>query len=406
MLIAHRIELDPTVAQMDYFQRACGTARFVWNWALSEWLRQCRLGQSPSSSRLRKQFNAMKYQAFPWLKKIHRDAHSQPFLHLDRAWSRFFAERKAGVAAHPPMFKKRGACRDGFYVANDRLTIKETHIRLPVIGWVKIKEALRFGGRVLGASVQRSADHWFLSIQVDVDVDWLMAEACRQVIGVDLNVNRIVCSDGTTYETPRPFKQAQRRMRLLQRRLARKVETAKKLARLDTATDHTDQPRLPASKNREKAVRKLATCHYRVRCVRHDFLHKITIGLVRKNQAVVIEDLQLRPMTKSAAGTMESPGTRVAQKSRFNRAILDVGFGEFRRQLSYKCARYGSRLVVADRWFASSKLCSRCGVKNEKLTLKDRTWCCSGCGARHDRDLNASINLERFATGNRYSALP
>lgn len=214
MLVAHRIELAATPAQADYFRRACGTARFVWNWALAEWQRQRSVGQRPTALALKKQFNAIKYFAFPWLKEIHRDAHSQPFANLARAWSRFFDQAKAGVAAHAPVFKKRGACRDGFYVANDKLTMGERQVRLPIIGWVKIKEALRFGGRILGASIQRQANHWFLSVQVEVDVSWLRPTQQREALGVDLNVHEIVCSNGARYATPQPLKKAQRRVRM------------------------------------------------------------------------------------------------------------------------------------------------------------------------------------------------
>lgn len=162
------------------------------------------MGQKPTAFSLKKQFNSIKYQAFPWLKEIHRDAHSQPFANLGRAWSRFFDQLKSGVAAHAPVFKKRGACRDSFYVANDKLVMQKNRARLPVIGWVRLKEALRFGGQILGASVQRCANHWFLSVQVDVDVAWLRPTSQREALGVDLNVHGIVCSDGTTYKAPQP----------------------------------------------------------------------------------------------------------------------------------------------------------------------------------------------------------
>ena len=408
VLLAHRIELAATQAQADYFRRACGTARFVWNWALGEWQRQRKLGQNTTAFSLKKQFNTLKYQAFPWLKEIHRDAHSQPFTNLGRAFSRFFEQRKAGGTAHAPVFKKRGTCRDGFYVANDKLTMLERQVRLPVIGWVKLKEALRFGGRILGASVQRCADRWFLSVQVEAEVSWLTVARRRAALGVDLNVHGIVCSNGTTYATPQPLKKVRRRLRLHQRGVSRKIEAAKRqLANAGAgAAPPTEKPRLPVSKNREKAANRVARLHYRIRCIRQDFLHKTTSAIARENQAVVIEDLAVKNMTASAAGTIEQPGSRVRQKSGLNRAILNVGFAEFRRQLTYKCARLGTELIVAERWYASSKLCSACGNKNEALTLKDRSWRCEHCEAQHDRDLNASINLERLATGIKQLALP
>lgn len=399
MLIAHKIELAPQAQQIGYFRRACGTARFVWNWALAEWNRQHAQGQRPSALALKKQFNSIKYQSYPWLKDIHRDAHAQPFANLARAWSRFFQNVKAGQPAHAPVFKRRGQCHDAFYVANDKLTIEEKRVRLPVIGWIRIKEALRFGGRVMGASVQRHADRWFLSLQVDVDLSWVAPRQRRAATGVDLNVHRIVCSNGTGHATPLPLKKAARRLKMAQRSLSRKVEAAKTTPTPATRVCRDGVPWQCRSNNRIKAAQKVAKHYYRITCIRQDFLHKVTTELARENQAVVIEDLQVKSMTASAAGTVDKPGTQVRQKSGLNRAMLDVGFCEFRRQLAYKCERYGTDLIVADPWFPSSKQCSKCKTKNDKLTLKDRRWRCACCGTAHDRDVNASINLERLATG-------
>ncbi|AGW91619.1 hypothetical protein N234_16430 [Ralstonia pickettii DTP0602] len=122
MLIAHRIELRPTAEQEDYFRRACGTARFVWNWALAEWNRQYEASLRPNALALKKQFNALKYTEYPWLKDIHRDAHAQPFANLSKAWSKFFDDVKKGKDAHRPVFKRKGRARDSFYIANDKLT--------------------------------------------------------------------------------------------------------------------------------------------------------------------------------------------------------------------------------------------------------------------------------------------
>ena len=155
------------------------------------------------------------------------------------------------------------------------------------------------------------------------------------------------------------------------------------------------ETRLVASRNREKASQKLADQYRKIRCIRNDFTHKMTSALSRENQTLAIEDLSVEGMTASAKGTVEKPGRKVRQKAGLNRAILDVAFGEIRRQIEYKTAWYETTLVVADRFFPSSKRCSCCGEVNHELTLKDRTWTCQGCGATHDRDLNASVNLEQ-----------
>ncbi|CAN7163192.1 RNA-guided endonuclease InsQ/TnpB family protein [Massilia sp. LjRoot122] len=138
------------------------------------------------------------------------------------------------------------------------------------------------------------------------------------------------------------------------------------------------------SNNQTRAIQALAHLHARIARVRHDFLYKLTTRLCRENQAVVIEDLNVKGMLANV---------------RLSRAIADVGFYEIRRQLQYKALRFGTELVLADRWYPSSKLCSRCGTKNAGLALGQRSWTCGGYDADHDRDLNAAINLQRLATG-------
>jgi putative transposase len=198
MLLAHRIRLDATPAQCDYFTRAAGTARRVWNWALAEWQRQEALGLRPNAMALKKQFNAIKYvhpdwldsEGNPWLRTIHRDAHAQPFAHLARALDRYFKAFKAHAPAHPPVFKKKGHCRASFYVANDKFRIDGRSVTLPKVGRVVLSETLRFPGKIMGASVSREAHHWFLAVQVDVPDE--VAQAARtgdDTTGIDLGGN-------------------------------------------------------------------------------------------------------------------------------------------------------------------------------------------------------------------------
>ncbi|MEM5340256.1 RNA-guided endonuclease TnpB family protein [Paraburkholderia azotifigens] len=397
MLIAHRIELNATSAQVEYFRRACGTARFVWNWALAEWNRQYDAGQRPNALTLKKQFNALKYADHPWLKDIHRDAHAQPFRNLGKAWNRFFAEMKSGKDAHRPVFKKKGESRDSFYVANDKLIVDEIHVRLPVIGKVKLKEPPRFGGKIMGATVSRDGTRWHLSLQQELEVCWIPRANRRNITGVDLNVGEIVCSDGKRYETPRPLLKARKRLTRLQRSVSRKVEAQKQRMGLSKETRVPKGTRLIASRNREKASRRLAEQYRKIKCIRNDFTNKVTTSLSRENQALGIEDLNVIGMTARAEGTVGRPGKNVRQKAGLNRAILDVAFGEFRRQIQYKSAWYGTTLVEADRFFPSSKRCSRCREVNHALGLKDRSWTCARCNTTHDRDFNASVNLEQVA---------
>jgi putative transposase len=392
MILSHRIRLGPMPEQRDYFARAAGTARRVWNWALAEWNRQMDAGLMPNAMALKKQFNHIKYadpdwrdaDGQAWLRTIHRDAHAQPFAHLAQAWSSYFEQRRAGQPAHRPRFKKKGRCRDAFYVANDRFRMDGMAVVLPKIGRVALRERLRWPGRIMGASVGRDADHWYLAVQVEVpDNAARRARRGNEVTGVDLGVSAAATlSSGDKIAAPRPLAAALRRLRIRSRRRSRKVEAAKQATRIEGPIPKG--MRLPVPTNQTCGARALARLHARVAQVRRDFTQKLTTHLCRENQTVVIEDLHVSGMLANR---------------RLARAIADVGFYEIRRQLQYKAARYGTRIVLADRWYPSSKLCSACGEKYAALGLGERTWTCAACGAHHDRDVNAAINLQRLATG-------
>ena len=398
MQLTHKIALCPTPEQADYFNRACGTARRVWNWALAEWNRQYAAGQKPNAMGIKKQFNAIKYSdpqwldehGQPWLRGIHRDAHAQPFAHLAKAWGRFFADIKDGKLAHEPRFKKKGRCRDSFYVANDKFNLEGMTIRLPKIGEVALTEPLRLQGKIIGATVSRTAHRWFVAIQVDIpDAQFHRARTAHCVTGVDLGIKAAATfSSGEAIEAPKPLKAALRRLKIRGRRVSRKIEAAKITAGFAPNARLSKGTRLPVSNNRKESSVTLAMLHARIANVRADFTHKLTTRICRENQAVVIEDLHVKGMLAN---------------DKLARAISDIGFGMFRSQIEYKAKRYGTRLIVAGRWYPSSRLCSTCGWKNDALMLNDRKWVCPRCGTLHDRDHNAAINLQRLATA---TALP
>jgi putative transposase len=329
-------------------------ARFTFNWALAEWKKQYVAGKKPSGSALKKQFNAIRHVDFPWTGEVLRDATAQPFVNVQRAYQNFFEKR-----GKYPKFKKKGR-HDSFYVANDKFNIDGNSIQIPRIGWVKMHEALRFEGKILSAVVSRTAHLWFVAIAVDIP-NALTTSENQAVVGVDLGIKSLATlSTGEKFEAPKPLKKSLARLQRLSRQLSRKQK---------------------GSNRRWKARQKVARLHYRVACVRNDALHKLTTGFVERFGVVVIEDLNVRGMV---------------QNRHLSRAIADVGFGEFRRQLEYKMAASGGRLVVADRWYPSSKTCSGCGFKLDILSLGTREWACPACGVSHDRDINAAINLKNL----------
>ncbi len=364
MIRAHKIALSPTTEQEHQFRCAVGCARFAWNYALAEWQRQYKAGEKPSSNSLDKQFNAAKRKQFPWMYESTKNAPQQAIKNLGTAFEDFFKKR-----SRYPRFKKKGI-RDSFRAANGTGTfaVDKRKVRLPKIGWVKMREAVRFEGKLLSATVSRRAQRWYVSIQVEIE-DAPIVRKSHGTVGVDLGIKHLATlSTGEQIEGPRPLRAALGRLRMLSKSVSRKKK---------------------GSANRAKAREKLARQHARVSDIRADALHKLTTNLVRRFDVIVIEDLNVRGMAKNR---------------RLSRAILDMGFGEFRRQLGYKTEQGGAKVLVADRWFPSSKTCSACGYVMEKLPLSVRQWTCPKCGTVHDRDGNASQNLKNLAASSAVTA--
>ncbi len=393
----HVICLDLTVKQVTFLKRCAGTARKVWNWALGEWNRQYAAGEKPNARALAKQFNTIKYDLFPWLHEMPRDTHSQPFRDLGVAWSNFFNSvrgKRKGPPMSRPQFKKKGD-RDAFYVANDRMKVgargkgkkKRGKIMLPVLGWVRMTEALRWPGKIQSARIFRKAAKWYAAIAVETPAanattttpqtataQKAVLEPKRPIIGVDLGLKTaVVTSDRDPARlplvAPKPLRTALMQLARTQRQLHRRKK---------------------GSQNRYKTQMKIARIYARVANIRTNFWHQLTTRLIRENQAIVIEDLGMLFMLKN-------------QKLSF--AASDVALGMFRPMLAYKAEMAGVMIFVADRQFPSTQRCACCGhIKNnngpgdEKLTLNDREYRCNQefCGVIEDRDVNAALNLEQY----------
>lgn len=370
MLIAHRIALDPNNAQATYMARAAGTARFAYNWALAEWRRQYEAWKAdnslpkPSQAALRRQLNAVKREQFPWMLDVTKNAPQMAIIQLGQAFQNFFAGR-----ARYPQFRKKGV-HDRFTLTNDQFDIDGSRIRIPNLGWVRMRETLRFAGKIMSATVSRVADRWFVSIAVDTPDRSHLPQAENQgAVGVDLGVSALATlSTGEAILGRKPHKALLDRLRRLSRSLSRKVK---------------------GSANRRKAKAKLARLHASIAVIRSDALHKLTTDLTRRFHTIGIEDLNVRGMVRNR---------------HLARSIADMGFFEFRRQLEYKAAMRGGQVVVADRFYASSKTCSACGKKLGDLPLSVREWTCPACGTIHDRDVNAAINLKNMAVSSTVAA--
>lgn len=365
MILAHKIALDPNNVQATYFARACGTARFAYNWALGEWRRQYKEGGKPSEAALRRRLNEVKREQFPWMLEVTKVAPQQAIKNLGSAFKRFFA----GQGKYP-QFKKKGI-HDSFRADNGPGTfeVKDRRIKLPVIGWVRLREPLRFAGRPVSATVSRVADRWFVSVQVEIEPKASVPENQGKAVGVDLGVKALATmSDGGVFEGPKALRHCLTKLRRLSRSLSRKVK---------------------GSGNQRKAKAMLARLHARISNIRKDGLHKLTTDIVRRFQVIGIEDLNVRGMMAN---------------ERLARSIADMGFHEFRRQLDYKTKMHGGIVIVAPRFYPSSKTCSACGHVVPTLPLSVREWTCPACSGVHDRDHNAAMNLERLAVSSTVTA--
>jgi putative transposase len=363
MILAHKIRLYPTNEQAIELTKACGCARFTYNWALDEWKKMYDAHKSnptfpkPNANLLKKKFNSIKSEQFPWVYDSPKDANQRAFTNLNNAFQMFFK----GISDYP-VFKKKNN-KMSFYISNDKFSVKDYKIQLPRIGIVEMTEKLRFEGKIKSAAISKTANKWFVSIAVDVGDEVYKKSKSEiiknDVLGIDLGLTTFATgSDGSQVLAPKPLKKHLKQLK----RLNRKYSRSKK-----------------DSKNREKARMRLAKKHATIANIRHDFLHKLTTQTCRENQTVVIEDLSVKKM--------------MMKNHHLAQAIGDVGWGEYRRQMAYKNQIYDANLIVAPPFYPSSKTCSCCGWVDNDLTLEDRTFECKECGLVMDRDLNASINL-------------
>ncbi|GAC1375088.1 MAG: IS200/IS605 family element RNA-guided endonuclease TnpB [Ktedonobacteraceae bacterium] len=374
MIKAHKIRLHPTPEQAVYVAKAAGTARFVWNWALAEWNwqyatsaaikegRACRWPQDaeplsrPTALSLKKQFNEIRREQFPWTWDVTKNACDQPFLDLGKAFTAFFSKK-----AHYPKFKSKKKRKSSFYLANDQFELKDHHVWIPKLGWVNLAENLRFTGNITGARVTKKADWWFISITVEVLDD--VPQKRPAAVGVDVGLNRLATlSTGEEFENQAFLKTRLKKLRQANKRLHR---------------------RTPGSKNREKARRQVARLHYRITCMRDDVVQKLTTRLADCYGIIGIEDLHLKGLLKNRNLT---------------RSFSDAALGRLLELLTSKVQQRGGQVVKVGRFFPSTKQCHSCQWKWEEISLADRVFVCQNPNCAYDqfgqdRDHNASLNI-------------
>ncbi|WP_082343991.1 RNA-guided endonuclease InsQ/TnpB family protein [Sulfobacillus thermosulfidooxidans] len=241
-------------------------------------------------------------------------------------------------------------------------------------------ETLRFVGKVVEGTISRTADRWFLSITVEIPDRHSVRRENQAVVGVDVGASALATlSTGEKVVGPKAYAATLKKLRHVSQHFSRQMEAAKVRAGLKPGEPIPKGMRIPRSETMRKTQRRIARLHARIANIRANTLHQLTTDLVERFDVIAIEDLNVAGMLKN------HPLAR------------SIAFGAFRRQLEYKAAQRGKMVVVVSRWYPSSKTCSSCGYKLPKMPLAMREWTCPECHTRHDRDVNAAINLRRVA---------
>jgi putative transposase len=356
-----------------------GTARYAYNWGLTRYQQEYAAGRkTPTAISLHKELNTLKQTDLAWMYEVSKCAPQEALRDLEQAFKHFFRKVKLkqqgqwkGKLGYPRYKNKKQ--RIGSFRLTGAIHVEERHIQLPRLGKLRLKEHGYLPTqeiKILSATVSEQAGRWFVSLQVEEEHPEPEV-ALGRTLGIDLGIKALATlSDGSRIDNPKVLRSHLKKLRRLSRRHSRKQK---------------------GSKNRQKAARKLARLHAHIANVRKDTLHKVTSMIVAKTKPVherptciVLEDLQISGMLKNR---------------KLSRAIADVGFFEFRRQLVYKTNQAGSLVYTVSRWEPSSKTCSWCGWIDEDLTLADRIFRCEECGYVSDRDYNAAINLALVAAG-------
>ena len=361
MIKSYKYRLNPTKEQAEFFEKSFGCVRFVYNWALNQRIEAyqkdgTRIDWVESCKRLTQ---LKKQEETKWLNDVSNQSLQSSIRNMDSAFTRFFREKKGFPKFHS---KKRG--RFSFQLVQGVSIDFDTHkVKLPKIGEVKFGKNREFVGKIGTCTVSKApTGKYYISILVDDGKP--MPEKAQitdnTAVGIDVGIKDFaVLSNGQVYSNPKYLEKDEKRLKVLQKRLSRKQKDSKRC---------------------ERARFAVARQHEKIRNGRVNFIHQVTSRIVRENQTVIIEDLNVEGMLKN---------------HNLAKHIASASWSEFFRQLQYKCDWQGKNLIRIGRFEPSSKMCL-CGYINKDLTLKDREWDCPQCGRHNDRDLLAAVNIKRF----------
>ncbi|AFV24581.1 transposase, IS605 OrfB family [Methanolobus psychrophilus R15] len=361
MLKAYKYRIYPTKEQEELFYQHFGACRFVYNWALEHKIKSYQQdSKSVSRFTLNKMITGLKVE-HEWLKDVNSQSLQGATLNLENAFTKFFREKKGF-----PTFKSKKNQVQSFSVPQFyEVDFDNNKIKLPKIGWIKTKLHRKFKGIEKTATVSgTSTGRYYISILVDdkqeTPVKSLFNE--KVTVGIDVGIKDFaVLSNGEKIDNPKYLKTSLERLNALQRRMSRKQN---------------------GSKNRAKARLEVSKLHEKISNQRNDFQHKLSSKLIGENQALALETLNVSGMLKNHCLALH---------------IADASWSSFVSKLEYKAEWFGKTILRIGQFEPSTKICNMCGYHNGKLTLANRKWQCPDCKTNHDRDINAAINIKKFA---------
>lgn len=395
MLRTYKVRLLPNNKQQTRLFQTAGAARFAYNWAIAYERANYEAGEKfISDGDLRKIFTQLKKQEdYSWLNSTSNDATKQAIKDACKAYERFFKK-----LSDKPQFKTKHHHLSSFYVDTAKIQISETHVYLEKISisrkhnrqklnWIRLAEKGRIPIRVKYYNPRITFDglHWWISVGVEEAES--TEKPTNDGIGIDLGIKDLaICSDGNTYsninKTPK-VKKLSKKLKREQRKLSRKLQNnVDYYIKKGKGQAPVFKRHLSECKNYQKQKLEVLRLHQKLTNIRQNYLQQTTSEIInRKPKFIVLEDLNVGGMKKN---------------KHISKAISEQRLAEFRRQITYKCERNNIQLVIADRFFPSSKTCSCCGFVKKDLTLKDRVYICSECGNVIDRDYQAALNLKQY----------